>query len=130
MSALSGCILSRESVELMTTDQLGDDIPWVPGHGFGLGFGILRDIDRDGRPSSTIEFHWNGGYHTMFWVDPAEKLTVVYMAQLRRAIGLDDFRRIRALVYQALTRKRDASDGRRTGPSNGTRCRNSRSLGQ
>ncbi|MDE0193526.1 MAG: serine hydrolase [Gammaproteobacteria bacterium] len=102
-----GGILSRESVELMTTDQLGDDIPWMPGHGFGLGFGILRDIDRDGRPS-TIEFHWDGSYHTMFWVDPVEKLTVVYMAQLRRAIGLDDFRRIRALIYQALTRRKQS----------------------
>lgn len=97
-----GGILSRESVELMTTDQLGDDIPWMPGHGFGLGFGILRDIDPDGQPSATGEFHWAGSYHTMFWVDPAEKLTVVYMAQLYRAIGVGDFRRIRALVYGTL----------------------------
>ena len=79
-----------------------DDIPWLPGHGLGLGFGILRDIDPDGRSGPTGEFHWAGSYHTMFWVDPAKKLTVVYMAQLHRPIGLDDLSRIRALIYGAL----------------------------
>ena len=89
----------------MTVDQLGHDIPWMPGNGFGLGFGILRDIDPDGQPAPTGQFHRAGSYHTMFWVDPVERLTVVYMAQLHRAIGVDHFRRIRALIYQALTKE-------------------------
>lgn len=43
-----------------------------------------------------------GAYHTSYWVDPVEALTVVYMTQILPAPGLDDFARIRALIYQAL----------------------------
>lgn len=94
-------ILSRKSVELMTTDNLGD-ITVAPGLGFGLGFGVVSDSGLRGEVGSPGEFNWGGAYHTSYWVDPVEKLTVVYMTQVLPAFGLDDFGKVRALVYQAI----------------------------
>ena len=94
-------ILSRKSVELMTTDNLGD-IAVAPGLGFGLGFGVVSDPGLRGDLGSPGEFNWGGAYHTSYWVDPVEKLTVVYMTQVLPAFGLDDFGKVRALVYQAI----------------------------
>ena len=96
-----GPILSRKSVELMTTDNLGD-IALAPGLGFGLGFGVVSDPGLRGELGSPGEFNWGGAYHTAYWVDPVEKLTVVYMSQVLPAFGLYDFGKVRALVYQAI----------------------------
>lgn len=95
-------ILSRKSVELMTTDNLGDIAAAFPGGGFGLGFGTVSDPGLRGQLGSRGEFNWGGAYHTSYWVDPVEKLTVVYMTQVLPAWGLDDFGKVRALVYQAI----------------------------
>ena len=94
-------ILSRESVELMTTDTL-EVAASFPGGGVGLGFGTVSDPEQRGLPGSPGEFFWGGAYHTSYWVDPAEKLTVVYMTQVIPAAGLDDFARVRELVYEAV----------------------------
>ncbi|MDE0055713.1 MAG: serine hydrolase [Gammaproteobacteria bacterium] len=95
-------ILSRKSVELMTTDNLGDIASTFPGGGFGLGFGTVSNPGSRGLPGTAGEFYWGGAYHTSYWVDPVEKLTVVYMAQVIPAPGLNDFDKVRALVYQAV----------------------------
>ncbi|MGF7151150.1 CubicO group peptidase (beta-lactamase class C family) [Sphingomonas zeicaulis] len=93
--------LSRKSVELMTSNHLGD-IDYAPGMGFGLGFSIRADVGKAGEPGSAGEFGWGGAYHSTYWIDPKERLTVVYMAQLVPAEGVDDHGKLRALIYQAL----------------------------
>lgn len=93
--------LGRKTVELMTADQLVD-IPMSPGMGFGLGFSIRTDLGKAGEPGSVGDYGWGGAYHSKYWVDPHEKLTVVYMTQLLPANNLDEDRKLRALVYQAL----------------------------
>jgi CubicO group peptidase (beta-lactamase class C family) len=94
-------ILSRKSVELMTVDHL-DGIEFQPGQGFGLGFSILEDLGARGTPGSVGEFGWGGAYHSTYWVDPRERLVVVYLTQLIPAGNLDDYAKLRALVYQAI----------------------------
>ncbi|MFS8608622.1 MAG: beta-lactamase family protein [Gammaproteobacteria bacterium] len=94
-------ILSRKSVELMTVNHLGD-IPFRPGEGFGLGFYIVEDVGARGVPGSVGEFGWGGAYHSTYWVDPAEELVVVYLAQLLPAGNIDDHSKLRTLVYQAI----------------------------
>lgn len=94
-------ILSRKSVQLMTADSLVD-AEVFPGGGVGLGFGTVSDPDLRGMHGSPGEFFWGGAYHTSYWVDPVEKLTVVYMTQVIPAPGLDDFSRVRELVYEAV----------------------------
>ena len=94
-------VLSRKTVELMTTDHL-DGIEYRPGQGFGLGFNVVKDVGARGVPGTVGEFGWGGAYHSTYWVDPAEELVVVYMTQLIPAGGVDDHARLRSLVYQAL----------------------------
>lgn len=93
--------LGRKTVELMVSDQLVD-IPYEPGKGFGLGFSLRTDLGKAGEPGSVGEFGWGGAYHSTYWVDPAERLTVVYMTQLLPAGNIDDHGKLRALIYQAL----------------------------
>lgn len=95
-------LLSRKSIELMTVDHLGE-LEQSPGVGFGLGFAIAKDLGRRGRLGSAREFGWFGAYHTMYWIDPTEQLVVVYLTQLVPARDIDDFEKIRALVYQAIS---------------------------
>ena len=100
---LGGPILGRKSVELMTVNHLPADMAsLLPGTGFGLGFAVASDLGASGQPGSVGEYSWGGAYHTSYWVDPAEKLTVVYMTQVLPAPGLDDFAKVRALIYQAV----------------------------
>ncbi len=95
-------ILSRKSVELMTTDHMRD-IPYGrDGRGFGLGFTVATDLGARGILGSVGDYGWGGAYHSHYWVDPAEELVVVYFTQVIPAWGLDDHGKLRALVYQAL----------------------------
>jgi CubicO group peptidase (beta-lactamase class C family) len=94
-------ILSRKTVELMTTSHLGD-IPYGAGQGFGLGFYVVEDLGARGWPGSEGEFGWGGAYHTTYWVDPREGLVVVHLTQLVPAGTVDDQAKVRALVYQAI----------------------------
>jgi CubicO group peptidase (beta-lactamase class C family) len=95
-------ILSRKTVELMTTDHLRG-IPYnTAGQGFGLGFSVVKDVGARGDPGSIGEFGWGGAYHSTYWVDPVERLVVVYLTQLIPAADTDDFGKLRALIYQAI----------------------------
>ena len=94
-------ILSRKTVELMTTSHLGD-IAYNAGQGFGLGFYVVEDVGARGSPGSEGEFGWGGAYHTTYWVDPREELVVVHLTQLVPAGDVDDQAKVRALVYQAI----------------------------
>lgn len=93
--------LSRKTMELMVANQL-DTVPYQPGMGFGLGFSIRTDLGKAGEPGSEGEFGWGGAYHSKYWIDPRERLTVVYMTQLIPAGDIDDHGKLRALIYQAL----------------------------
>ena len=94
-------ILSRKTVELMTSDHLRA-IPYNPGQGFGLGFSIVKDVGAYGSPSSVGEFGWGGAYHSSYWVDPKEQLVVVYFTQMIPATGLDDFGKLRAMIHASI----------------------------
>jgi CubicO group peptidase (beta-lactamase class C family) len=96
-------LLSRKTVELMTTSHLPEGVPmWTPGTGFGLGFSVLEDLGERGTLGTEGEFAWGGAYHSEYWVDPVEELVVVYFTQLIPANGIDDHQKLRALIYQAI----------------------------
>ena len=100
-------ILSRKSVELMTANHLDGDhykgvkFPWDWGVGFGLGFSVTTDAGDRGVLGSEGEYGWGGAYHSSYWVDPNEKLVVVYFTQVA-PINLDDHKKLRNLIYQAI----------------------------
>ncbi len=92
-------ILSRKSVELMRAprvDSDGDGDPEI-----GLGFWIVTDLGDYGALGSEGAYSWGGAFYTSYWIDPAENLTAVFMAQVYPA-DTDIAERFRTLVYQAL----------------------------
>jgi CubicO group peptidase (beta-lactamase class C family) len=96
-------ILSRKTVELMTTNHTGDLFTrFSPGQGFGLGFSVVTDLGARGASGSVGEYGWGGAYHSTYWVDPVEGLVVVYFTQVIPATGLDDHAKLRELIYQAI----------------------------
>ena len=94
-------ILSRESIALMTSNQIGE-MPFYDGESFGLAFYVVEDAEARGIPGSVGEFGWGGAYHSTYWVDPAEQLVVVYLTQLIPTGDIDDEEKLRERVYEAI----------------------------
>jgi CubicO group peptidase (beta-lactamase class C family) len=80
-------ILSRPSVELMTTDHITPQQKaasyFAPGfwENRGWGFGMSIVTRRDDIASVPGRFGWDGGYGTSAWMDPKEDLVGVLMTQ-------------------------------------------------
>jgi len=80
-------ILSRPSVELMTTDQLQPaqkvDSDFFPGFwaSHGWGFGVAINTRRDDLSATPGRYGWDGGYGTSWYVDPKEELIGILMTQ-------------------------------------------------
>lgn len=78
-----GQILSRPSVELMTSDQLTPEQKAGPhtilDAGLGWGFGVAVVTRRDDLSATPGRFGWNGGLGTSAWSDPAEDLIGVLL---------------------------------------------------
>lgn len=72
------------------------------GSGFGLGFSVVTDPARVQAPCSAGEYAWGGLASTLFWVDPKEELSVVFMTQLLPSSTYDFRNPLRALVYGAI----------------------------
>ncbi len=97
-------LLSRHTVELMTSDHLGKtrDTFSGPGYGFGLGFAVRVEPGLASSPGSVGDYNWAGAGGTYFWVDPKEQLVAVLMAQTPGPIRMYYRTLFRDLVYQAL----------------------------
>src|SRR5207248_7835147 len=80
-------ILSRLSVELMTTDQLTPEQKAVSGlvPGFfdsqGWGFGVSVVTRRDDITAVPGKYGWDGGMGTSWYSDPREEMVTILMTQ-------------------------------------------------
>ena len=80
-------ILSRASVELMTTDQITPEqkaaSPFFPGfwESRGWGFGVSVFTKRDALENVPGRFGWDGGYGTSGYSDPQEDMVGIMMTQ-------------------------------------------------
>jgi CubicO group peptidase (beta-lactamase class C family) len=72
------------------------------GVGFGLGFSVVLDPIVNKVPCSPGEFAWGGAASTTFWVDPIERITVLFLTQLFPSATHPIRPELRQLVYQAL----------------------------
>jgi CubicO group peptidase (beta-lactamase class C family) len=80
-------ILSRTSVEMMTTDWITPEqkarSPFFPGfwdnHGWGFGVGTITR--RDNLAFTPGSYGWDGGFGTWWMNDPHEQLTGILMTQ-------------------------------------------------
>jgi len=100
-------LLGRKTLEFMTVDHLGPNVRigttflLAPGHGFGLGFAVRREVGLAPTPGTPGEFFWGGIAGTAFWIAPKEELIAMMMIQ---APGQRDYYRqlFRILVHAAL----------------------------
>lgn len=72
------------------------------GVGFGLGFASTLDQVRSGSPSIG-DYYWGGAASTIFWIDPKEDLSVVFMTQLMPSSTFNFRGQLRSIIYGAIT---------------------------
>ena len=71
------------------------------GVGFGLGFASTMTQVATGS-LGTGDYYWGGAASTIFWVDPKEDLSVVFMTQLMPS-GTFNFRgQLKSIIYSAI----------------------------
>src|SRR5262245_48671202 len=105
-------ILSRTTIELMTSDHLGTRIAapttpgelllGTPGYTFGLGFAVRQGPGVAGVPGSAGEFMWAGYAGTYFWVDPKEQIVGIYMSQAPSPVRAYYRKLFKQFVYAAI----------------------------
>jgi len=107
-------ILGHKTLELMTRNHLsgGRDLDAVAlggfgetafdGVGFGLGFAVsLGDVATQSIGANG-DYYWGGAASTLFWIDPAEDLCVIFMTQFMPSATFNFRGQLRNLVYSAI----------------------------
>lgn len=78
-------IIGRKTIDVMRTNQLGEaqrkdfSCSYLDGYGYGLGVRTRMDDRRATGNTSVGEFGWTGVMGTYVAIDPAERVSVVYM---------------------------------------------------
>jgi CubicO group peptidase (beta-lactamase class C family) len=95
-------ILSRRTVDMMTTNQIGE-VSYGGGQDkFGLGFSIIMAKSEGRTPANVGTFAWGGAFATSYWVDPKEKMVYLFYRQLQNTSKGEMVEKFRAMVYQAI----------------------------
>jgi CubicO group peptidase (beta-lactamase class C family) len=93
-------LLSRRTVELITTNQIGDLN--LGRDKFGLGFQITTKNGQAVLGVSEGSFSWGGFFGTTYWADPRERLVCLMFIQQFPLSHSEIQDKFKALVYQAL----------------------------
>jgi CubicO group peptidase (beta-lactamase class C family) len=106
-------IVGPRTIALMTRNHLkdGKDLTQMAiggfsetaneGVGFGLGFATTVDGVKNGGMGQG-DYYWGGAASTIFWVDPVEDLSVVFMTQLMPS-GSFNFRgQLKSIIYSSI----------------------------
>jgi CubicO group peptidase (beta-lactamase class C family) len=106
-------VLGPRTIELMHMNHLpdGKDLTQLAigtfsetaneGVGFGLGFASTLGQVQTGTLGAG-DYYWGGAASTIFWVDPKEDLSVVFMTQLMPS-GTFNFRgQLKSIIYSAI----------------------------
>lgn len=94
-------LLARRTVELMTTNQIGNLN--LGRDKFGLGFQITTAYGQAKLGVTEESFSWGGYFATTYWADPKEKLVCLLFIQQSPFSHGEIQDKFKALVYQALT---------------------------
>lgn len=94
-------ILGKNTVRMMITNQI-DDVNYANGNKFGLGFQLVTEKSSGQTPAQVGTFNWGGAFATSYWVDPKEKIVMLFYRQLQARSRNDVVEKFRALTYQAI----------------------------
>ncbi len=72
------------------------------GVGFGLGFAMNQNPEQNGSPVTKGTYYWGGMASTLFWIDPAKELVVIFMTQLIPSSSYNFRRQLERIVYAAI----------------------------
>jgi CubicO group peptidase (beta-lactamase class C family) len=102
-------ILSRPTVDVMTTDQMTPALkaasPFFPGFwdSHGWGFGVSVVTQRDSTSAVPGRFGWDGGFGTSWYADPNEDMVAILLAQrLGNPLASQLHADFLTLAYQAI----------------------------
>lgn len=93
-------MLARRTVELMTSNQIGDLN--LGKDKFGLGFEITTARGQSVLGMSEGSFAWGGYFATTYWADPKEHLVCLLFIQQSPYRHSEITDKFKAMVYQAL----------------------------
>ncbi len=93
-------LLSRNTVRIMTMNQIGDVN--MGDNKFGLGFAIETEKGSGVYPAQAGTYSWGGAFKTSYWVDPKEKMVIVFYRQLSNTTHDNLSDKFRVLAYSAL----------------------------
>jgi CubicO group peptidase (beta-lactamase class C family) len=93
-------LLARHTMDLMTTNQIGDLN--LGRDKFGLGFEITTASGQERLGISEGSFSWGGYFATTYWADPKERLVCLLFLQQSPFSHSEIQDKFKALVYQAL----------------------------
>ena len=91
-------ILEERSVQLMQTNQLAEGVRGVNGDGFGYGFQVQVESNKQ---SPIGEYTWDGIGSTHFWASPEHDVYVITLAQYMPFIPVMKYS-LRPRIYKAL----------------------------
>jgi CubicO group peptidase (beta-lactamase class C family) len=105
-----GRLLSRASVDMMTSEQLTaeqkrESGPWAPyltNHGWGFGMSIATKRQDLGEPAG--RFGWNGALGSVWYADPGEDINLVLMTGCAKNVFIPPpiYRDFWTLAYSAI----------------------------
>lgn len=99
-------LLSRNTVRLMTINQIGDLHPAIGDNAannkFGFGFFIISEDGARFTPSQAGTYSWGGVFSTSYWVDPKEDMIVLAYEQMWGPYVANTAKAFKPLVYQAI----------------------------
>lgn len=93
-------ILSRNSVRMMTQNQIGEISNG--NDKFGLGFGIITAAGSGRLPTNEGTFSWGGMFSSTYWVDPKEKIVGLFFTNIYPMQFGDIHDRFKVLMYQSI----------------------------
>ena len=83
--------LTKASCDLMTTIQTGDlKAGFIPGHGWGLGVGVVREPQGQTALNKSGTFGHGGAFGTQAWIDPQSGVALILMVQRANFRNSDD----------------------------------------
>ncbi len=94
-------LISRNTVRIMTMNQLGD-VVFRGDDKFGLGFQLVTEKSSGRTLAQAGTYSWGGAFSTSYWVDPKEKMVLLFYRQLQSSTHGDVVEKFRALTYAAI----------------------------
>jgi CubicO group peptidase (beta-lactamase class C family) len=94
-------LLSRNTIRIMTMNQIGDLAIWG-GEKFGLGFQVVTEKTAGKTLAQEGTYSWGGAFSTSYWVDPKEKIVMLFYRQLQSSTHGDVAEKFRSLTYAAI----------------------------